>query len=339
MTAIHHKINRNVMLKKSIHILFKSFIAILLIAIIYIVCGCYFPKNIKGEKMESILYNMKQDTLTNNENLKLYVFNTGINKVSKLLVGSPNPWRPAPAFVIKHPKFGLIIFDSGLSSETELNTLTSLLFSTISKIDRELPNQMKSIGLNPNEVKKVIFSHMHFDHIGKSDLFTNATIYYGEDTELKSQNRMNGFEPNFISMLQKKHSFIKIKFSSAQKYATFNEAIDLFGDGTIIAIKGNGHQLGSISILINLPNGPVLLTGDEVVHFDWLNSDDIQYLAVNKNIAANFRNQVRKLIELIPSIIIFPGHDFPKMSKKRNDIIVNNPDYFNNSSWVKPNDK
>jgi len=313
---------------------------LLVIGTVYIISGCYFPTNIKGDKVEAKLYNLKKDSLINTKNLKLHVFNTGINKVSRLLVGSVNPWRPAPAFVIEHPKEGLIVFDSGLSTEIAekgkkaLHPITSFLFDTQSKVGRDLPSQMKSVGFEPENVQKMIYSHLHFDHIGNSNAFINATFYLGDDTNLNELTKMDGFEPEFINEIKKSHPFKRINFSNGKPYATFKNTIDLFGDGTIIVIQGNGHQNGSISLFLNLSNGSVLLTGDEVVHFDWLNSNDIQQISKNKNKAANYRNRVRKLIELVPEIVIFPGHDLPEIPLKRNDIIIHHPEWFEKEAWL-----
>jgi glyoxylase-like metal-dependent hydrolase (beta-lactamase superfamily II) len=323
--------------------IFKYFVITMLVILVlltaYIVCGCYFPSNIKGEKVANKLFNLKNDSLINNQGLKLHVFNTGMNKVSRLLVGKINPWRPAPAFVIEHPKFGLLVFDSGLSSEITINgekmlhPITSFLFDARTEVGRDLPSQMKSVKLLPKNVNKVIFSHLHFDHIGNSDAFINANYYIGEEINLKKLTKMDGYEPEFMNSINKKHPFKRIKFNEAKPYTTFEKTIDLLGDGTLIAIQGNGHQTGGISLFINLLNGSILLTGDEVVHFDWLHSDDIQHLAENKNQAAKIRNQVRVLTKLMPNIIVFPGHDLPKIPTNRNDIIIHHPDWFKKEAW------
>ncbi|NOY47028.1 MAG: MBL fold metallo-hydrolase, partial [Chlorobi bacterium] len=167
--------------------------------------GFYFAVEIKGPAIEKKFYTFNNTPFNDSIKLKLHLFNTGVNKVSTLLVGDINPWRPVPAFVIEHPKFGFIVFDSGLSSKIAktgkkgLHPITRLLFDTHSIIGKDLPHQMAQDSLLPNKVVKVIFSHLHFDHIGNSDAFSKATYYVGQGTDMDNMTRMNGFEPDFIA--------------------------------------------------------------------------------------------------------------------------------------------
>jgi len=314
-------------------------ILFLLLGVFFYYHGFYFPVNIKGPDIEKKDYTLGNIPFNDSIKLKLHVFNTGINKVSYLLAGAVNPWRPVPAFVIEHPKYGLIVFDTGLSSKIAkignkaLHPITRQLFDTRSIIGKDLPNQMRNVGLLPENVTMVIFSHLHFDHIGNADAFSNAIFSLGQDTDLEDMTRMEGFEPDFIVQLEKEHPFIKIDFSKGKPFATFKKAVDLLGDGSLLAIQGNGHLNGSISLFVRLPRGMVLLTGDEVVHFDWLKSNDVQRISKNPNRAAEVRNRVRMLEKLRPDILIFPGHDLPKISQNRNDIVVHHPLLFKNKVW------
>ncbi|MFK5889944.1 MAG: MBL fold metallo-hydrolase [Flavobacteriaceae bacterium] len=311
----------------------------LLLGLFFYYHGFYFAVNIKGLSIAKKFYNFNNKPFNDSIKLKLHVFNTGINKVSSLLVGKVNPWRSVPAFVIEHPKYGLIIFDTGLSSKIAkigniaLHPITRLFFDTRSILGKDLPNQMRNTGLLPENVTLVVFSHLHFDHIGNADAFSNAIFSLGQETDLDDMTRMEGFEPEFIAKLQEHRPFVNIDFSKGKPFATFDKAVDLLDDGSIIAIHGNGHLNGSISLFVRLPMGMVLLTGDEVVHFDWLKSDDVQRISKNPERAAEVRNRVRMLEKLRPDILIFPGHDFPKIPKNRTDIIIHHPELFKNKAW------
>jgi len=272
----------------------KSIVLLLtLLSLFFYYHGFYFAVNIKGPSIEKKIYLLNNKPFNDSIKLKLYVFNTGMNKVSSLLVGNINPWRPVPAFVIEHPKYGLIVFDSGLPSKIAqignkyLHPITRMLFDTRSLKGKDLNNM----------------------------------------------TRMNGFEPDFIAKLQKKRPFKKIDFSSGKPFATFKKSIDLLGDGSIIAVQGNGHLNGSISLFVRLPMGMVFLAGDEAISFDWLNSDDVQRISKNPKKAAEIRNRIRMLRKLRPNIIIFPGHDFPKVPKNRTDIIIYHPELFAKKAW------
>jgi len=43
--------------------------------------------------------------------------------------------------------------------------------------DQELPQRLKEIGLKPEDIEILILTHLHWDHVGHADKFTNARIF------------------------------------------------------------------------------------------------------------------------------------------------------------------
>ncbi len=78
-------------------------------------------------------------------------------------------------FVLKHPD-GILLWDTGLpESLVDKNPYTSPDGAfTISRED-SIVDQLASIGLLPEDVKFIAFSHIHFDHTGGANHFPNAT--------------------------------------------------------------------------------------------------------------------------------------------------------------------
>lgn len=310
--------------------------------------ACYRPQVIPGPKPPSVREGLLEGTLPKVAGLRLHVFNTGANRVSSLLVGSPAPWRPVPAFVIEHPSQGLIVFDCGLGEDVgekgdkALHPITRLLFKTRSRPGLDLASQMRKAGLEPTDVKTVIFSHMHFDHVGSAGAFRQAEFVVGRSEREHSDSRMNGFEPSHTDWIPAE-AWREIDFREAKPYATFERAVDLFGDHSIILIAGGGHTHGGMGALLALPNGPAFLTGDLIVHFDWLDNDDVQRIVADGRRAARVRNHIRLLKRLAPDSAIFPGHDLSRAPENRDDIVLHrrgdngdredSADLFDVASW------
>jgi N-acyl homoserine lactone hydrolase len=269
--------------------------------------------------------------------LRLHVFNTGMNHVSPLLVGSPAPWRPVPAFVIEHPERGLIVFDCGLSNEVAsrgggvLHPLVRQLFQTRSRPGFDLATQMRAAGLDPGRVSLVVLSHLHFDHTGAARDFPGAQFVLDHEERAAGVGRLSGVEPGHTSWVARE-AWRELTWSDARPYATFDRAVDLTGDQSVMLIAGGGHSAGDIAALVHLPGGPALLAGDAVVHFDWLTSDDVQRIPHDPERAAAVRNMVRGLRDLAPKVTIFPGHDLPTFSE-RSDIIIHEPRLFQREEW------
>jgi N-acyl homoserine lactone hydrolase len=300
--------------------------------------GCYRPQELVGPKPPSTLVGVIAGSWPQTPGMRLHVFNTGANRVSPLLAGSPALWRPAPAFVIEHPRRGLVVFDAGLGpeigeeAEGALHPITGFLFKTRSRPGRDLAAQMETAGFAPDAVDTVILSHLHFDHVGSAKAFANATFVSGLGERARSSSRMNGFEPTKLDWIQQA-SWREIDFSDASPYATFDRSFDLFGDASIILVAGGGHTEGGMAALLNLPQGPVLLAGDLVVHFDWLASDDVQRIVVDAERAADVRNRIRRLRELAPGVVVVPGHDLQGLPQGRSDLILHDADQFSPQAW------
>ncbi|PSR53497.1 hypothetical protein AHMF7605_08145 [Adhaeribacter arboris] len=298
--------------------------------------SCYTPQPVAGPDVPATLSNK---SWVKYPGLKLHVFNTGTNRVPDMLAGPNQPWRPVPAFVIEHPQRGLVVFDCGLGPEIAekqegaLHPLVGLLFKSRSAVGGDLVSQMRRDGWLPQKVNTVILSHLHFDHTGAAPAFTNATFVTAKGVKFKNTSRLAGFEPTHTAWIAPtRHQ--EIDFTKGKPYATFPRTVDLFGDGSIILVQGEGHSEGDMAAIVHLPQGPVLLTGDAVVHFDWLNSQDIQKIAHHPQEAAIVRNQVRALRRAEPAVVVIPGHDLSEVPEKRPDIMRHHKQLFQPETWL-----
>lgn len=79
---------------------------------------------------------------------------------------------------------------------------------------------------------------------------------------------------------------------------------------------------------MSLDQGPVLLAGDAVVHWQWLASTDVERVAADGNRAAEVRNQLQRLLQVQPEVVLFPGHDTSRLPRHRPDIVVHQPENF-----------
>jgi N-acyl homoserine lactone hydrolase len=269
--------------------------------------------------------------------LRLHVFNTGANRMSSLLVGPSPPWRAAPAFVIEHPSRGLVAFDLGLSHEVAehgeeaLSPPVRWLMESRGRLGLTLEAQMAEVGLSPSDVEHVVISHLHEDHTGVASEFAAALFVAGPGT----RERMieSGHSPFRSSVVPEWREVGAEGEGSAERIGPFDFALDLFADGSLLIIPGGGgHTSEDIMMLVNLTSGPVLLTGDAVVHFDWLASDDVERIASDPERAAVIRNQVRSLHDSGTALII-PGHDLRQLGEARPDIILNHSERFAPDAW------
>jgi N-acyl homoserine lactone hydrolase len=279
--------------------------------------------------------------------LRLHVFNTGANRMSSLLVGPAPPWRAAPAFVIEHPNQGLIAYDLGLSHEVAehgekaISPPVGWLMESRGRPGLTLEAQMREAGLSPDAVETVVISHLHEDHTGVADEFAQAVFIGGPGTRERAIEGghapfHSGVSPEWREIAFGEEGIEGAGFQgegTIARIGPFDSGIDLFGDGSVLLIAtGGGHTSEDLMALVNLASGPVLLTGDAVVHFDWLASDDVERIASDPERAAVVRNRVRSLRDSGAALII-PGHDLRQLGAARPDLILHHPERFEPSAW------
>jgi glyoxylase-like metal-dependent hydrolase (beta-lactamase superfamily II) len=85
---------------------------------------------------------------------------------------------PANVGIIKGKDGKITLYDSGWKQ------LAYIFDWNTSCCWWDLPNQMKNIGLNPDDVTRIVLGHGHWDHAGQLDSFKNAVLYVQEE-ELK----------------------------------------------------------------------------------------------------------------------------------------------------------
>ncbi|HEA30124.1 MAG TPA: N-acyl homoserine lactonase family protein [Leeuwenhoekiella sp.] len=195
---------------------------------------------------------------------KLYAFNGGLIEANdKNLFAQGDTYKGetitlADAFyVIEHPN-GILLWDTGLPENLvgeEAYTSPDGAF-TISRQD-SIVKQLASIGVNPEDVKYIAFSHIHFDHTGGANNFPEATW-------LVQQTAVDFINSDAI----KGNSFYDPKsFEKLTNKQVLNGDFDVFDDGKVVIKYLPGHTAGHQGLFVSLAQtGPVILTGD-TYHF------------------------------------------------------------------------
>ena len=115
--------------------------------------------------------------------IKLYTFDGGTVVVNQLQLFSQDTTYTGQSkefadafYVIQHPK-GNLMWDAGLPETLvgmpEPYTSPDGAF-TVSRKD-SVVNQLKTIGMTPDDFKYIALSHTHFDHSGHANAFKDAT--------------------------------------------------------------------------------------------------------------------------------------------------------------------
>ena len=203
---------------------------------------------------------------------RMYVFNCGESTVADVSRWTPgvNEGKPAAfsanCYLIRHAR-GVMLWDSGINDNvaTMPQGFQRSAVSPRYTLPVPLRAQLEAIGVRPEQITHVAFSHTHGDHVGNANLFTAATLY------IQQAEYDAAFGPEAATKWNfEVSSYDKLRASRTVK---LNGDHDVFGDGSVILVATPGHTPGHQSLLVRLPKrGPVILSGD-MVHLreNWVN--------------------------------------------------------------------
>jgi glyoxylase-like metal-dependent hydrolase (beta-lactamase superfamily II) len=187
--------------------------------------------------------------------MRLYVFDGGRVHLPDMnhLTPDRNVGKPITIpllmFLIEHPK-GLVLFDTGVDINRNEDPILEVLE------DQRIDRQLRRLGYGPEDVRYVILSHLHLDHVGGMPLFPGATFIVRRE-ELRAAWWPDAYERGYDFDLLLRTRHLKYLQPRAQ------EPFDVFGDGSLVCIDTKGHTEGHQSLVVTLPNsGTIVLAGD-----------------------------------------------------------------------------
>jgi glyoxylase-like metal-dependent hydrolase (beta-lactamase superfamily II) len=136
--------------------------------------------------------------------LELHVFRTGtLRVVNGLALGRGGQPRrrelPVLAWVLKHPRQGLIVIDTGLNTDLAkrpdgyLGGLLGMRMEPELGANEHLSAQMRAAGLDPARVRTVVLSNMRFYHTGEVEAFHEARVVVSKAEHSRAMERPAGY--------------------------------------------------------------------------------------------------------------------------------------------------
>jgi N-acyl homoserine lactone hydrolase len=244
--------------------------------------------------------------------MELYFFKSGILKSQKQYFtagrGLLEPFDvPVPYFLIKHPK-GHVMFDTGNALEVAQDKRKHWggvvdAYDPIMEEDEWCINQIRKVGVEPEDIKYVILSHLHLDHAGGVGHFPNAKYV------VQREEMYYAYVPDFFM----KGAYIRADFDKDVDWFILegwrNDKFDLYGDGSLIIYFTPGHTPGHQSLLVNLEEaGPMFLTADACYTTENIDEDVLPGLCWGPSEAIRSIDRMRYLRDQF-GVKIITGHD------------------------------
>ncbi len=163
---------------------------------------------------------------------------------------------PVSCYLLRHPQ-GNVLFDTGChpSTATDAESRWGLLARVMVPLSGPQDNvidQLRLVGLDPDDIDVVVNSHFHSDHCGCNEFFKRATIIcHARELEVASSDRaeMKGY--------------LSVDWKQDRPVETIDGQKDLFNDGRIVLLPMPGHTAGMTGALVSLEtSGSFYLASD-----------------------------------------------------------------------------
>ena len=230
------------------------------------------------------------------------------------------------AVLVRHPN-GSLLFDTGFGSNVDQHVKTiPLLMRAFTTYDKEIPAavQLKEQGISAEDIRAIIISHSHWDHVSGLDGFPGVKVWLSNDEADYIKQLGSG---ELIKQMSDQVNLSPISFTVKQ-YENFQRSLDVFADGSIVLVPLPGHTPGSLGMFVNLRSGKrFFFIGD----LTWA-IEGVQIPAERPWVARTLvdydddgvRRSIVRVYELMnhyPDMVIVPAHD-----RRVHDRIASFPD-------------
>jgi len=264
---------------------------------------------------------------TNGREVKVHAIQTGLISVKENLLtqkgqGSLSKinivfgrtyadFMPIWVWVIEHPD-GVIVIDTGEIEESSykdfykkesLGTKLSLIFTSskrkISKRD-ELDTQLIRLGIRPEQVSKIVLTHLHGDHTDGIKFFPGNEIIVNEPEYRKPYSNLPTTYPTWFSPTLV--NFLKDRID------VFDVAYPLTKSEDVLLIPTPGHTYHHCSVLLKTDNEHILFAGDTSYNYQQLLANKFGGANIDFAQSQKTYDNILRYAEKYP-VIYLPSHD------------------------------
>jgi N-acyl homoserine lactone hydrolase len=193
------------------------------------------------------------------------------------------------AYAVRHPS-GVFLFDTGFAPEgPELDEF----YLRWDVQPRDIDDVLSDAGIDRGEITAIANCHLHLDHSGQNSRFPGTPIY------VQRAEWAAAHEPDYTYLPS-------VDFPDAAYVEVAGEVEAAPG---MRIVPTPGHSPGHQSLLIDSPEGLLLLAGQAVYsHGEWVGLSDAREGASTAQDRSAYERSIARLKAFHPKRVLF-GHD------------------------------
>jgi glyoxylase-like metal-dependent hydrolase (beta-lactamase superfamily II) len=229
---------------------------------------------------------------------------------------------PIVAFLLEHPSAGLVLVDTGFHRSIaegppdvrarNLGPVGRIMGRTANmRPEQAVVAQLRQLGIDPEEVGLIVMTHLHFDHASALCDFPGAKVLVSEREWITATARGSVRRGYSKAQLDPRLTYMTLDFAgvSASRHGPFEEAVNVFGDGSLTLVSTPGHSLGHLSVIVRLGDREALLTGDAAYTSGTLRDGRRPWRADDKQAFESSLAALQAYDREHPDALVVPGHD------------------------------
>jgi len=173
---------------------------------------------------------------------------------------------PVLAFLVQHPD-GLCLFDAGQTARAAepgwfppWYPFFRLARFELGAEDEAAP-QLARLGHDPGDVRWIVLSHLHTDHVGGLDAFPYADVIVSR-REWERATGLGGRLRGYLPQRWPKEIRPRLVDLDGPALGPFPATHDLLGDGRLVLVPTPGHTPSHMGLLVADDGRKLLLAGD-----------------------------------------------------------------------------
>lgn len=221
--------------------------------------------------------------------------------------------------VVRHPQ-GLLLIDTGLGREIEEQFSQEMPWALrwLTAFERPVAarDQLHAAGIEPEDVRDLLLTHLHWDHAGGIKDFPWARVWHPQQGIDEALNLADDDSAFFLSQIDGPAIQWQPFAFADGPYESFPASHDFYGDGTIVLVPMPGHTETSLGVFLNLRDGRrFLFSGDTTWALEGFERPAHKFCVSSwlvdldqERLATSIVRVHRMLLE-VPNLWVIPTHD------------------------------
>jgi N-acyl homoserine lactone hydrolase len=220
---------------------------------------------------------------------------------------------PIYAWVIEHPE-GVIAVDTGETARATQpgyfpawHPYLRFAVREVVRPEQEIGPQLRALGIDPQDARWLVMTHLHTDHAGGLAHFPDVDILVSR-TEYTAARGFRGRIEGYPSNRWPDWFAPRLLDFEDRPYGPFAQSLPLTRSGDVVLVPTPGHTRGHLSVVVQDGNYAVFLAGDTSYTEGLLLAQAPDGVGPDEAQEIDTQRRILQLAQSVPMVYL-PTHD------------------------------